>query len=103
VKELADVRARLQYHRSIERGSAFRPRPDDVLISTYPKCGTTWMQQIVHALRTRGSMDFAEITAVVPWIEMADAMSIDLSAAQAAAPRAFKTHLPWGEVPDGGR
>jgi len=35
---------------------------------TPPKCGTTWMQQIVHGLRTRGSMDFNEITRVVPFL-----------------------------------
>ncbi len=38
---------------------------------TSPKCGTTWVQQIVHQLRSRGSMDFEEISIPVPWIEMA--------------------------------
>ena len=48
-----------------------RPAAGDVLIVTSPKCGTTWVQQIVHQLRSRGSMDFEEISMVVPWIEMA--------------------------------
>lgn len=48
-----------------------RPRAGDILIVTSPKCGTTWVQQIVHQLRSRGSMDFEEISVVVPWIEMA--------------------------------
>jgi|SRR5688572_14549762 len=46
-------------------GLAYKPDPTDVFIVTPPKCGTTWMQQIVHGLRTRGSMDFDEITRVV--------------------------------------
>jgi hypothetical protein len=82
---------------------SFRPKPDDVLIATYPKCGTTWVQQIIHGLRTRGSMDFEEITAAVPWLELALDLGMDLGAPQAAAPRAFKTHLAWHEIPKGGR
>lgn len=61
------------------------------------------MQQIVHGLRTGGDMDFSEITAVAPWIEMAHDMGIDLDADQTAAPRAFKTHWRGDEVPQGCR
>jgi hypothetical protein len=81
----------------------FRVRPGDVLIASYPKCGTTWLQQIVHGLRSGGAMDFEEISLAVPWIETAPMLGIDLNAPQAAAPRAFKTHLPWDRLPQGGR
>ena len=43
---------------SVRVGRAFKPRASDVFIVTYPKCGTTWMTQILHALRTGGSLDF---------------------------------------------
>ena len=85
------------------RGLAFRPRPSDVFIATFAKAGTTWMQQIVHGLRSGGAMDFGEITEVVPWIELAADLGLDAEAEQAADPRAFKTHLDWHEVPKGGR
>lgn len=85
------------------RGLAFEPRADDVLIATYPKCGTTWMQQIIHGLRTRGDMDFSEITMVVPWLEAAHDMGIDPKAPQRGTPRAYKTHLTWHDIPKGGR
>jgi hypothetical protein len=48
-------------------------------------------------------MDFDEITAVVPWIELAFDLGINLDAPQVAGPRAFKTHLSWNEVPKGAR
>jgi len=61
------------------------------------------MQQIVHGLRTRGSMDFDEITRVVPWINMAFDMGIDIYAHQVAQPHAFKTHSTLKELPQGGK
>lgn len=103
---LAEMRERQSHFRSAEslrRGLEFRPEPADVFVATYPKCGTTWLQQIVHGLRTGGSMDFDEITAVVPWLENAHDLGIDVNGSQVATPRAFKTHLTWHEVPKGAR
>ena len=98
--------ARLQQFRTpeaLERGLAIAVRRDDVFISTYPKSGTTWLQQVVHGLRSRGSMDFDEISEVVPWLESAVDIGIDPDADQQWAPRAFKAHLEWERVPKGGR
>ncbi len=82
---------------------ALETRPSDVFIATFPKSGTTWVQQIVHSLRTNGSMDFSEISLIIPWYESAAFLGIDINAEQLAEPRAFKTHLPWDKVPKGGR
>lgn len=81
----------------------FTPRPDDVIISPYSKCGTTWLQQTFHTLRTGGDSDYDDISAVVPWIETAPGLGIDLEAEQRARPRGFKSHLPWTAVPKGCR
>lgn len=89
--------------KGIEKGLNFRLQPTDVLIATYPKAGTTLMQQIVHGLRTGGDMDFDEITEVVPWLELAHDLGLDLNAPQPAEPRAFKTHFDWNSTPRGGR
>ncbi len=88
---------------SLRRGLSYKPRASDVFISPYAKCGTTWMQQIVHGLRTGGSMAFDEITEVVPWLELAHDMEWDVNDDQVAHPRAFKSHLRWDEIPKGGR
>jgi hypothetical protein len=76
-----------------------RPRATDVIISPFAKCGTTWLQQIFHTLRTGGDSDFDEISRVVPWIEMAHFVGVDLEATQRGEPRGFKSHLPYGLVP----
>lgn len=81
----------------------FEPRPSDVIISPFAKCGTTWLQQIAHSLRTNGDMDFDDIYEVVPFIDVALDMGIDLNASQKAEPRVFKSHFGWDEVPKGCR
>ncbi|WP_280138533.1 sulfotransferase domain-containing protein [Aliiruegeria lutimaris] len=86
-----------------EHGLAFQPRATDIIITPFSKCGTTWLQQIAHGLRTRGSMDFEEISNVTPWIEVAFDLGIDLDASQVAEPRVFKSHLSWWDIPKGGR
>ena len=67
------------------RGINFRPRGDDVMIVTPGKSGTTWMQQVVHQLRSGGDMSYRNISDVVPFIEMAH--EIDLDAEHEYQPR----------------
>ena len=103
VEELREVMSRFSTPEGAARATTFVPRPTDVFVATYPKCGTTLMQQIVHGLRTGGDMDFEDISGVVPWIELAQDLGIDPEAEQRANPRAFKTHFDWDGLPKGGR
>lgn len=102
-EELRAVLDRFFDEESYEKGLKWHPRPSDVIISPYAKCGTTWLQQIAHGLRTRGSMDFEEITNVTPWIEVAYDVGWDLEAPQSASPRLFKSHLNYHDIPKGAR
>jgi Sulfotransferase domain len=90
-------------HEGRNQGLAYIPRPNDVAISTTPKAGTTWAQQICHQIRCglispENCMDFEEISEVVPWIELAADIGQDLRADQPPVfdagnvPRLFKTH-----------
>ncbi|MCB0070210.1 MAG: sulfotransferase domain-containing protein [Caldilineaceae bacterium] len=63
---------------STRRGLMYQPQPSDLFITPFAKCGTTWLQQIVHGLRTRGDMDFDDISRVIPWLEMAHRQELDL-------------------------
>ena len=103
IQEVVEARKHFVSPESIEAGLTFQPRPTDLFISPYRKCGTTWTQQIVHGLRTRGSMDFQEITVVTPWPIVALDHGWDLEADQVAEPRVFKSHLAWHHVPKGAR
>lgn len=88
---------------TFERGKAFQPRPDDVIITPWSKSGTTWLQQIVQSLRSGGDMGFDDISRISPWIEVADALGVDLDADQGWKPRTFKSHYSAIAVPKGAR
>ena len=79
----------------------FSPRSTDIVITPFGKCGTTWTQQIFHTLRTRGDMEFDDISRVVPWIETSGSLGLDINAEQVADPRGFKSHLSFDRVPKG--
>ncbi len=103
VAGIAELMAPMITREGVEQGLGFQPRASDVIISPFGKCGTTWLQQIVHGLRTGGDMDFDDISRVVPWIETAANLGLDLDAEQRGEPRAFKSHLDYDRIPRGCR
>ncbi len=78
---------------SAETAKGYQAQPADLFISPFPKSGTTWLQHIVHGLKTCGDMTFDDISRVVPWLETAQFLGIDLDAPQPGGFRAFKSHL----------
>lgn len=94
---------RMHTEESRNNGLTFTPRPTDIFVVTYPKCGTTWVQQICHGLRTGGDMDFDEITAVTPWTICAMDCKVDINANQVASPRVFKCHEQYSDVAKGAK
>lgn len=93
----------LMFGEADKNAEPYHPLATDVIITPFGKCGTTWLQQIFHTLRTRGDTDFDDISRVVPWIETAPGLRIDINAPQRAEPRGFKSHLSWDEIPKGAR
>lgn len=73
----------------------FRFRDDDVVIATYGKSGTTWMQQIVGQLIFDGAEGVA-VHDLSPWLDLRiPPKEVKLSALEAQTHRRFiKTHLP---------
>ena len=73
-------------------------RPDDVFIATYPKCGTTWTQQIVKLIINNGVETGIDADVHIPWHEHMSMEEMDAM----PSPRFFKSHLPYQLMPGGG-
>lgn len=75
--------------------NSFRFRDNDIVISTYAKSGTTWMQQILAQLIFNGEPD-VDVAALSPWLDLRfPRKGVKLLALQAQQHRRFvKTHLP---------
>lgn len=80
-----------------------RLTPDDIIISTFPKCGTTWSAQIAHGLRSNGDMSFENFGQVFPWFESGHYFGQDLESARLFTPALFKSHMALSELPRGGK
>ncbi|CAM5147879.1 unnamed protein product [Natator depressus] len=83
----------------------FQAWPDDLLISTYPKAGTTWMQEIVDLILVRGDVEKACRAPThirIPFLEICSPPPVPSGVQQLAnvpPPRVIKTHLPFQLVP----
>jgi aryl sulfotransferase len=83
------------------RWQGYRPRTDDIIIATYPKCGTTWMQRIVSLLLFQ-SAEARPIMHISAWIDRRFGPSIEDVLAQIEAQqhrRFLKSHLPFDCLP----
>lgn len=70
-------------------------RDDDIIIATYGKSGTTWMQQIVAQLLFDGAEE-VNVPEMSPWLDLrVPAKQVKLAqVAQQSHRRFLKTHLP---------
>lgn len=78
-------------------GLAYQPQASDVFVSTYPKCGTTWMQHIVWLLAHGGRPLHADqrMTETFPHLEEVGRELVE----RLPEPRLIKTHLGFSMTP----
>ena len=83
------------------RWERFTFRPDDVVISTPSKCGTTWMQTIVGMLLLDRTDLGAPISVISPWLDMLIRSDDEVFALldNQTHRRFIKTHTPLDGVP----
>ncbi|XP_007940553.1 sulfotransferase 1C4-like [Orycteropus afer afer] len=82
----------------------FQAKPDDLLIATYPKAGTTWTQEIVDLIQNKGDTDISKRAPIyirIPFIEwIIPEIGSGLERANVMpSPRTLKTHLPIDLLP----
>lgn len=82
------------------RWQHYKPREDDVIVATPPKCGTTWMQTIVLHLIFQDLQPHA-VSQFSPWLDRRltplDEMISQLEAQNHR--RCIKSHLPLDGLP----
>uniref|UniRef100_A0A8C1UCG0 Sulfotransferase n=1 Tax=Cyprinus carpio TaxID=7962 RepID=A0A8C1UCG0_CYPCA len=80
----------------------FQARPDDILIATYPKAGTTWVSYILNLLYFGKDGTSEPIYMRVPFLESCFKVipsGTELADNLPTSPRLIKTHLPVQLVP----
>lgn len=80
----------------VRQALQFVPRSGDVVLVTYPKCGTHWVQQILQLVVNRGrsAENFFEWLVRTPLLELLGTRILD----GASEPRLMKTHLPLNRM-----
>jgi len=89
------------HHLDSPRWDRFETRPDDIIITTAYKSGTTWTQTIVANLIFQDGDIPGDIMDMSPWVDMRMRPFENIQAVTAAqAHRRFlKTHLPLDGLP----
>jgi aryl sulfotransferase len=83
------------------RWDGFELRPGDIIISTPPKCGTTWTQMICALLVLQEPELPLPLDTLSPWIDMVTRARKEVFADLAAQThrRFIKTHTPLDGIP----
>ena len=83
------------------RWEGFRFRPGDIVISTPPKCGTTWLQMICGLLIFQDPKFDRPLAEISPWLDMVIRDRAEVFALlEAQRHRRFiKTHTPLDGLP----
>ncbi|KAJ6789737.1 hypothetical protein PWT90_06249 [Aphanocladium album] len=95
-----EIRVVQNHSQDSTRWNDFEYRDDDIVIATWGKAGTTWMQQIVGQLLNDGNPELCP-NILSPWLEMrVPPADMVLGMVNAQTHRRFlKTHLPADALP----
>ena len=83
------------------RWEGYAPRADDIIVATYPKCGTTWTQRIVDLLIFQ-TPEPRQFGAASPWLDATFFAPIEANLAMLEAQehrRYIKSHMPLDAIP----
>nr|XP_010990179.2 sulfotransferase 1C2 isoform X1 [Camelus dromedarius]XP_031296872.1 sulfotransferase 1C2 isoform X1 [Camelus dromedarius] len=82
----------------------FEAKPDDLVICTYPKSGTTWIQEIVDMIEQNGDVEKCQRATIqhrhpfLEWARPPQPSGVE-QAREMPSPRVLRTHLPTQLLP----
>ncbi|KAH7982061.1 hypothetical protein HPB52_002856 [Rhipicephalus sanguineus] len=81
----------------VREALSFKPKPGDIFLVTYPKCGTHWIQQISQLILNRGASasNYLEFQMKTPFLEFTGTSDLDAM----PPPRLLKTHFAFDRQP----
>lgn len=97
-RDVDGVRVHSFIHENLVRSAlSYKPRADEVLVVTYPKCGTTWTQYLILSILSKGHppSTVRDFLLASPYLEMMGAESVE----KMPRPGVIKTHLPFHKRP----
>ena len=79
----------------------FIVQADDIFIVTFPRSGTTWMEQVIHLLLNYGEQGSKVLGDAVPWVETLPnrAQGFKKFLEEMTGRRLFTSHLPYSLMP----
>ncbi|KAJ4765102.1 Sulfotransferase [Rhynchospora pubera] len=85
----------------------FKPRPNDVILASFPKSGTTWLKALTFTIMHRDKYSFSDHPLVelnphdcVPFIENHYASRDEHYLETLPSPRVLATHLAYSTLPE---
>ena len=92
----------LVYGKVLKQIEQFEIRSDDIWLITYPKSGTTWMEEILSLIQSDCNIDTSKNTLIherVPHLEVGKPLGHIKWLRGIGSPRLLATHLPIEHIP----
>ena len=82
----------------LDSAASYKAASNDIFVCAYPKCGTTWLQNIVWLIVHHGETVSKSLRKCIPMLEFDGCNAVE-AIDNSKYPRIIKTHFPYEETP----